>query len=96
MALHTVDTDELKALGNTLDDFVTYLTTFESQAMSQGNALLGAWSGQASREYIGELVAWAVGARLLITQAQGMAEWATAASGAYASAVESAKEVTGS
>jgi uncharacterized protein YukE len=96
MALHTVDTDELAALARTLDDFSAYLTTFESQTMSHGNALLSAWSGQASAEFISELMTWAVGARLLITRAQNMATWAHSAEGSYVSAVDAAKEVTAS
>lgn len=95
MAMHTVDTQELKALANTLDDFASYLATFESQAMAHGNALLNVWAGQAAGDYIGELVTWAVGARLIQTRADGMAQWAHGAEASYVSAVESAKEVTG-
>lgn len=95
MARHSVTTEDLTALKRAVGDFEIFLSRFEREASSHGTALLSAWSGQASREFIGEIGVWAVEARVLRDRAGGLEQRAEAARQGYEAAVERAKELAG-
>ncbi|WP_084038771.1 hypothetical protein [Demequina sp. NBRC 110053] len=95
MTRHSVDTADLTSLRRSLDDLATFLEGFERSASNHGSNLLAAWSGQASREFIGEVGVWSVGARLLGERAANLSQRADIARQSYEAAVEQAKEVAG-
>lgn len=95
MAEHEVDTVELEALARALDAFAEFVASFDSRTVAHGNALLGAWSGRASREFMGEVALWSLGAKALLAKAENMTAWAQTAKDLYTSASDQAKEVVG-
>jgi hypothetical protein len=92
---HGVETGDLASLRRSLDDLASFLEGFERSASNHGTNLLSAWSGQASREFIGEVGVWAVGARVLGERATNLSQRADIARQGYEAAVEQAKEVAG-
>ncbi|WP_345751896.1 hypothetical protein [Microbacterium rhizophilus] len=88
MAEQRADTDELRALKQTLQSLMEYCEALRLGASGFAYMLPNDWQGPASQRFMAQFEAWAVGAQGMRTVAESLWGQAGAAEAAYTSAIE--------
>ncbi|WP_062303071.1 WXG100 family type VII secretion target [Demequina subtropica] len=95
MSRHTVDTQDLRALSQTLHELADHLAMVEGATKRHSHALLATWSGEASREFIEVLDEWASYVGALQAWTTALTERVSKSATNYEWAIAQAEEVTG-
>ncbi|MGO3884932.1 MAG: hypothetical protein ACTJHU_01425 [Mycetocola sp.] len=93
MSRHVFDTTELQTLLSSLNDYVSYLDGFTSDAAGVAYGASSQWSGGASSAFMANFQTWAGGAAQMAAGAAELRDWLAEVIATYDGAGEQLEQV---